>query len=237
MDKITQKICGDVVEQYKQDKNVLGILLFGSVARRKSDQYSDVDIFILLRKKGKISRSNFVANGLCVDVIFNFLKEAKTYLERDKGGVRRITSHMLAHGEVLFERGKMLKKMQRTAQENLMLKTVYRAEEVLMHKYSIDDFWGEVQRDLKKRDFLAFGMDSQLLVGNILELFLKLHGEFLRQPNEMGNLLEKADKRFFNLLEDFYRMGSDQEKKAILAKLVEYIYEKSGGPLPEKWIL
>ncbi len=47
MDKIIQKICNNIVEQYKQDKNVLGIMLFGSVARDKFDEYSDVDIYIV----------------------------------------------------------------------------------------------------------------------------------------------------------------------------------------------
>jgi len=35
---------------------------------------------------------------------------------------------------------------------------------------------------------LAFGLDSHLLVTNIMELFLKLNGEFLRQPNEMRKI-------------------------------------------------
>jgi hypothetical protein len=60
-----------------------------------------------------------------------------------------------------------------------------------MHKYSIDDFWGEVQRDIKNKDYLAFGLDSHLLISNIIEIFLRLNGEFLRQPNEMIRVLKK----------------------------------------------
>jgi hypothetical protein len=47
---------------------------------------------------------------------------------------------------------------------NLKLKTKYKKGEILMHKYSIDDFWGEVQRDIKNNDYLAFGLDSHLLI-------------------------------------------------------------------------
>ena len=43
-----------------------------------------------------------------------------------------------------------------------------------MHKYSIDDFLGEIRRDLKNQDIIAFNLDSQLLMNNIIELFLKL---------------------------------------------------------------
>ena len=104
---------------------------------------------------------------------------------------------MLAHGEILFQRRKNLEKIQAIAKNNLKLKTKYKKGEILMHKYSIDDFWGEVQRDIKNNDYLAFGIDSYLLISNIVELFLKLNGEFLRQPNEIMKLLKKIDKKIF----------------------------------------
>jgi len=237
MEKFIQKICNDLIEQYKQDRNVLGILLFGSVARNKFDQYSDVDIYILLNKKGKFSRSNFIKNGVRVDIILNTIKEAEEYLKEDKNNLRRITSHMLAYGEVLFQRGKNLDMVQAIAKNNLKLKTKYKKSEILMHKYSIDDFWGEVQRDIENKDYLAFGIDSHLLVTNIMELFLKLSGEFLRQPNEMMKVLKKVDRKFSDQIENFYKASNIQNKKQILLNLVEYVYKKSKGPLPSKWFL
>ena len=237
MEKFIQKICNDLIEQYKQDRNVLGILLFGSVARNKFDQYSDVDIYILLNKKGKFSRSNFIKNGVRVDIILNTIKEAEGYLKEDKNNLRRITSHMLAYGEVLFQRGKNLDMVQAIAKNNLKLKTKYKKSEILMHKYSIDDFWGEVQRDIENKDYLAFGIDSHLLVTNITELFLKLNGEFLRQPNEMMKVLKKIDRKFSDQIENFYKASNIQNKKQILLNLVEYVYKKSKGPLPSKWFL
>jgi len=237
MEKFIQKICNDLVEQYKQDKNVLGILLFGSAARNKFDKYSDIDIYVLLDKKGKFSRSNFVKNGLRVDIILNTIKEAADYLKKDRNNLRRITSHMLAYGKILFQRRKYLEKIQSIAKSNLKLKTKYKKGEVLMHKYSIDDFWGEIQRDIENKDSLAFGIDSHLLVTNIMELFLKLNGEFLRQPNEIKRVLKRLDRKFSDQIENFYRASNIQNKKQILSNLVEYIYKKSKGPLPKKWFL
>jgi predicted nucleotidyltransferase len=237
MKKFIQKICSDVVKKYKPDKNVLGILLFGSAARNKFDQYSDIDIYILLNKKGEFSRSNFVKNGVRVDIILNTIKEAKSYLKEDRNNLRRITSHMLAYGEILFQRGENLEKLQIVAKNNLSLKTAYKKSEILMHKYSIDDFWGEVQRDIENNDYLAFGLDSHLLISNIIELFLKLNGEFLRQPNEIREVLKKLDRKFSDQIENFYKANNTQDKKQTLSNLVEYIYKKSKGPLPKKWFL
>ena len=237
MEKLIQKICSDVVKQYEPDKNVLGIILFGSAVRNKFDEYSDVDIYVLLNKKAKFSRSNFIKNGARIDIIFNTIQEARGYLKEDRNNLRRITSHMLAYGEILFQRENSLEKIQTVARNNIKLKTTYKKSEILMHKYSIDDFWGEVQRDIKNKDHLAFGLDSQLLINNIIELFLKLNGNFLQQPNEMTKTLERLDNKFAGCVKNFYKNRNIQKKKIILAELVKYIYRKSGGPLPKSWVL
>lgn len=237
MNAIVQKITDGIVEKYKQDKNVLGIMLFGSAARGKFDQYSDIDIYIIWGTKGKFSRSNFVADGIRVDIIADTAEEAEYFLKDDKNNVKRNTSHMLAHGVILFQKGKTCEVIKRKAQKNLHSKTKYKNSEMLMHKYSIDDFWGEVQRDIEHNDRIAFGLDSQLLMNNIIELFLKVNGEFFRQPNEIKKLLNGLDKKFANQVERFYKTDDVSDKKRILFNLVKYAYEKSGGPLPEKWIV
>jgi hypothetical protein len=191
----------------------------------------------LLNKKGKFSRNNFVKNEVRVDIIFDTLEEARNYLKKDKNSFRRITSHMMAHGTILFQRGRSLAKIQTIAKNNLRSKTRYTKGEVLMHKYSIDDFWGEVQRDIAHKDYVAFGLDSHLLITNILELFLKLNGEFLRQPNEMRKVLKRLDKKFSDQIEAFYKANTIQSERRILSDLINYIYKKSKGPLPGKWFL
>ena len=237
MNAVIQKITNNVVEKYKQDKNVLGIMLFGSAARNKFDQYSDIDIYIIWSAKGKFARSNFIASGIRVDIIADTLEEANYFLKDDKNNIKRNTSHMLAHGIILFQRGNKCEAIKREAQKNLRLKTKYKNDEILMHKYSIDDFWGEVQRDIKNKDYVAFGLDSQLLMNNLIELIIKVNGEFLRQPNEMKKLLEGLDKKFAKQVEDFYKTDSILNKKRILSNLVKYVYGKTNGPLPEKWLI
>lgn len=232
-----QKIVLDLENKYKKDKNVLGMMLFGSAARGGFDKYSDIDIYILLRKKGKFSRENFVKDGIRIDVIFDSLKDVNFYLKRDNDNIRRHTSHMLAFGKIIFQRGDYLKQIQLIARNNLKSKTKFTKEEILMHKYSIDDFWGEVQRDMEKGDYFSFGLDSQLLLGNILELFLRIKGDFFRRPNEMAKAILKTDRQFFNMINSFYKSGNLTAKKEILSQLVKFILKKTGGDLPQKWSL
>jgi hypothetical protein len=84
---------------------------------------------------------------------------------------------------------------------------------------------------------LAFGFDSHLLISNIIELFLKLNSEFLRQPNEMKGVFKKLDRTFSNKIEVFYKTSNIQNKKKILSDLVKNIYKKSRGLLPLRWLL
>lgn len=226
-----------MVEQYKQNKNVLGIMLFGSATRNKFDLYSDIDIYILLNKKGNFSRINFIKDNVRVDIILDTIKEAEAFLKGDKFNIKRNTSLMLANGKILYRADSDLNRIIAKAKGNLKLRTKYNNNEILMHKYSIDDFWGEVQRDIKNQDYTAFGLDSQLLLNNIIELFLKLSGAFFRQPNEMFETLNKLDRQFATKIENFYRATTLKTKRGILAKLVAYIYKKSHGPLPQKWTI
>ncbi len=237
MNQIISKICADVVNEYKKDKNVLGIALFGSVASNKFDQYSDIDIYILLNEKSNFSRINFRENNIRVDIILNTLSEARTYLKEERYNVRRNTSHMLSHAKVLHQRGDDLGKMIIEAKSTMALPVQYSDDEIVMHKYSIDDFWDEVQRAIKKQDSIAFGFTSQLLLNNIMELFLKLHGEYLRQPNEMFTVLSTFDKKLAEKINQFYQASNIKIKESILAELVAYTYNQSNGPLPDKWTI
>ena len=230
-------ILASVIKKLPKGKNVLGVLLFGSAAKNKMDQYSDIDVYVLLKKKVNYSRFNFLIGNRRVDVIFDTVGGTRHYLKKERYNVKRNTSDMLAHGKIIQKTNQDLERIISEAKRNLKLRTKYSNDEVLMHKYSIDDFWGEVQRDIKNNDYLAFGLDCQLLLNNIIELLLKLHGEYFRQPNEMLDALNKIDKKFTRKVDQFYQTNNIKTKRNILSWLISYIYDESNGPLPKRWTI
>jgi predicted nucleotidyltransferase len=233
-----EKPLEQLITKFSRDTNVLGIMLFGSQARGMADRFSDTDIYILLSKRGAYTRLNYLSSGAPrFDIFFDPLNEVKQYLRDERHKVRRITSHMLAHGIVLFERGKELSKLQSIAKANLRLKTICSHEEILMHKYSIDDFWGEVQRDYRSGNNISFGINCQLLITNVTELVLKLRGGFFCPPREMNQLLHNLDPRFEKLAQEFYAATVAGKKVEVLRRIVRYAYTISGGPLPRRWCL
>ncbi|MGE5298040.1 MAG: nucleotidyltransferase domain-containing protein [Acidobacteriaceae bacterium] len=223
-----------VVNHYRNDRNVLGILLFGSQAKGAADRFSDVDFYVITNKPPKFTRDNFIKNGQRVDIIIEDIKTTKTYLKNDKGNVRRITSDMLSSAKIVYASSTEIKSLISQARANLKSKTKITRSELLMHQYSIDDFWGEVRRDAKKKDWIAFGIDSNLLVNNITELVLKLKGSRIVQPNQMNRQLAKTDRIFAGQLTNFFKSPSQWAKLATMKAMVEYVASKT-PPFPEKW--
>jgi predicted nucleotidyltransferase len=230
-----QEIANDLTGAYRDDKNVLCIALFGSAAKHQDDAFSDIDIYIVLKKRAKSSRINFLREGKKVDVILSTLKETVEYLDSDKGSLKRVTSDMLANAVVLFDRADTLKKLIKVAKENLRIKTKYTKKEILMHKYSIDDFLGEAQRDAAIGDDLAFAMDSQLLINNVLELCFKMKGLVLPQPNKIKDILGRIDGPLSALIDELYAKSDPSEKCEVLIKIVGRVYGITGGELPDRW--
>lgn len=230
-----KKFAGMVIEEFGIGKDVLAIFMFGSAVCGSFDRYSDVDFFVLLKRKRAYSRKNFLFEGVRADILLETEKDIEKYLATDRGSVRRIASHMLAHSKIIFMRDGAGKKLQAIAKRNLKGKTRYTSSEILMHLYSIEDFLGEAKRDAEHDDIVAFELDSHLLVNNAIELLLKLEGEYLRQPREMKDIFGKTDPGFVLLLERLYGTIVPGDKVGILEELTEYSYRKAGGPMPDSW--
>jgi Na+/H+ antiporter NhaD/arsenite permease-like protein len=93
----------------------------------------------------------------------------------------------------------------------------------------------EAKRDIAHGDLVAFGLDSNLLVHNAVELLLKLNGGYLHQPREIRAILEKTDPKFISFLTSFFVAVKSSERVTLLEKLADYSSQKAGGPLPKNW--
>jgi len=221
--------------KYKKRAGVLGVLVFGSFVRGDFDQYSDIDTYVLTSRKPTYAREGYMLGGIRVDVTIDEKKEAARFLKQENHTVRRIFSHMLANGGILFEKGSALTGLQRIAKRNLGEKTKYTRSEVLMHLYSIEDFYGEVLRFYKSKDQFSFEQNLALLVNNAVECFLKIHGEYLRRPNELEAVIKKNDPTFWKLLKMIYEPKNKAGRLKAIGRFVRKIEFLARGPLPKNW--
>lgn len=236
--KIITQVSDQVINRYKKIKDILGVFLIGSAARGRFDEYSDIDFFIVLAKQGKYRREKFsTETNFDVEILFNTLKEVKGYLKEEKTSMYRNTSHMLANGKIIYQTSQIVQQLQRIAQKNMKGKTKYSNDEIMMHKYSLEDFLEDARRDAAHNDAIAFHLDSYFLIQNSIELLLKLSNNFYRKPKEMLGLLQGIDHRFVALLQNFYKARSLQNKFKKLEQISDFVAKRSGGRLSSNWVL
>ena len=72
---------------------------------------------------------------------------------------------------------------------------------------------------------------------NIIGLFLEMHASSFEQPNRMAVLLRRLDSNFGEKIEHFYKEQDAEGKLESLSCLVKFIYKKSHGKLPMRWVL
>lgn len=236
--KIITNLSRQVISKYAKSRNVLGIFLIGSAAQGTFDRYSDVDFFIVLKKQGGAKQEKITAKtGIAIELLFNTSEEVKQYLQREKLNIRRNVSHMLATGMILYQSSPFIRKLQNAAKKNIESKTKYSKGEIMMHKYSLEDFLEDARRDVSCKNTIAFYLDSCFFIQNAIDLLLKLNGNFYRKPKEMKTLLQHIDSNFLRLLQNFYAVKSLKAKLKTLERISQLITKRSGGALPSRWTL
>ena len=237
MHKVVQDICRDVINKYKRKKNVVGVMLFGSAVGDKFDLYSDIDIFVLVNKKIRYRRHNYLKNHRRVDIILNTIEEVKRYLQDEKYNVRRNTAHMLAHGQILYQIDDNFTKLQSLARNILKSTTRYSNNDILMTKYSMADYWAKVQRDICNNDNVASDLDSNLLMNNVIEFSLKLNGAYFCQSREMMRVLSATDEMLAQKIWKYYQSNSTKSKQAVLVDIMQYTDKKLNASMSKSWTI
>lgn len=235
MNENIKKIYTDIADEYKKDRNVLGVALFGSVARGLNDEYSDIDIYVVMKNKSDISRKSYVVDGVRVEVLIDSFVDIMQYLETEQYSLYRNVSQMFTFANVIYENSNILSEIIEFAKKNIKQRTKYTKAEILMNKYSIDDFYSDMGRSYRYNDVISFELNSGLIIKNLIELFLKIKGGYLKQPNEMSDYIYGLDSEFGDMLNRYYLLIDLNDRYEFMSEIIAHIYIHSHGSLPEKW--
>lgn len=231
IDALTKK----VVQKYKKMSQLIGIFLVGSATKNMFDEYSDIDVYILTGDNGKFSREFYRIGHTGIEVLFDTPVDLEKFLADEHGSLYRNTAQMLATSKILFGDEKVLTRFQVRAKDVLASKTTYTDEDILMHKYSIDDFLEDARRDVASNDAFTFAMDSTQAFRHVQELLLKINGEYYRKSREMKQLFKRMEPSLFRLMGCFYESDSLSQKMISLDKIAHCAFAITGGRLPKKW--
>lgn len=231
-----EQILEDLRKKFEKDPHVLGMVVFGSQAQGSTDEFSDLDVYVVLTQNDGRERVYKRIQGVRVDILFDTVKKIGEYLKLEEGKFWRNVSHMLAHGKILFSRSGKLLSLQEQAKKNLLKKTILRRDEKIMHMYSIEDYWYKAQRDAKKKDTIAFQRDASHILNNSIELILKVQGAFLPPARELDVKLKRVDGVFRNLILAFYKESNLEKQLSALKAIVSHT-TKRFGQVPNGWMI
>lgn len=171
-----EKIYSQILKKYTS-KNTFAVLLFGSVIHGSADKFSDIDIYVILNKASRVSRRTVIIDGQRVEILFNTVDEIESYLRNEHRSFNVNVSQMLSESMVLYTKDDAgVKKLINVAKKNCLSKPKISENELMMHCYSVQDYWNKAQRAIIKRDMVTLGLTSNLIISNIVDLFLKTNG-------------------------------------------------------------
>ncbi len=97
-------------------KDVEAILLVGSYAVGNNNEYSDIDIYIILKEKIKYrERGNLLIDNYLIEYFMNPIPKVEEYLKKDKRGHGGSMANMLINGKLIYGNKEIIRKLRRKA--------------------------------------------------------------------------------------------------------------------------
>ena len=113
---IIKEIIEKFINQKVNLKKVEAILLVGSYAVGNNNEYSDIDIYIILKNNIKYrERGNLIIEGYLIEYFMNPIRKVVDYLKKDVRGHGGSIANMLINGKLVYGNKELLKKLRRMA--------------------------------------------------------------------------------------------------------------------------
>ena len=158
----------EFIKPYIDDPNILAILLVGSYAAGNQNDYSDIDVYLVLDDQaGYRVRGNKLVNGFMIEYFINPVYMIKKYMADDKRGFGGAMANMLLNGKVLFERKDVIKDLKEEA-----LKYQHQEYEVNVFKYY---FCWDAYDEYKAAKYHN-EMQYYIVLERLVEAYLLNHG-------------------------------------------------------------
>lgn len=105
------------IEPYLKDEEVEAILLVGSYAVNNQNQFSDIDVYIILNDNAEYrERGNKKIDDYLIEYFINPVHLVREYLQNDKRGHGGSMANMLLKGKIIIDRHNIIPVLQKEAQ-------------------------------------------------------------------------------------------------------------------------
>jgi predicted nucleotidyltransferase len=236
------------LKPWKENKEVIGIVVCGSYITGSPTKHSDIDLHIVLKRGCSWrERGNKIVDGILMEYFANPPEQIEKYMESDYKKRRTMDAHMFSTGKVLFDKDGEVEKLRVLARSYLKKSfdkmPSFKVEFGKYHLFDMADNLEEVfNRNTPDFDFVYFNFLNNLL--EYYSEFLSFHliGEnkvyrFLTDKNDQKKYLIKkfSDENF---RKRFVSAMCCKNKKDMLKEfkyLANYVQNKMGGFNIDGW--
>lgn len=232
-----EKALWNFLDKYKDQDYIEGALLCGSYATGNQNEFSDIDVHILLsdtqnwRERGVVSEGGFL-----IEYFMNPLKQIRKEFRDDYLCGENISAGMFAYGHILFDKNGQVKKLHDKAIKSLK-KTPrkWKKEELSFGLYGVWNLMDELNSMVREQRFCNIVYYE--LAKSLLRLYFKAKGipnipltkaeRILADPEyaKKYHIQKLPDKKFTNL---FLKALYDINIKK-MQKLYDFVVQSVGG--------
>lgn len=223
--KIKMQTIKEMLLTLKSNKNVLGLLEYGSPHKHDDFLTGDYDLFVILRTKDSdIESLHFYINNIPIDLNIRALEEIKK-LKFAKG-----FETALLDARIIYDPTRKVKQeLQKLIQRHKKHKHTGTTEHAIAftrhgHKHIFDKIRGRVEE---------MPLLCRLLLNTniywLIETYFNVRNLQFKGEKHAIAFLEKNEPRIFRLIKDFYSAERPTEQVEISKRLTELILAPVGG--------
>lgn len=230
------------LKEYEEDDEVIGALLCGSYANETNNEYSDIDVRLILKNSCAYKQRGCTeVNSFIIEYSKDPIWKIKDYMENDYKNGKNTESMMFAYGKILYDTTGDVKKLQDLALEYVdkQIDTItdYKLD---VNNYYVYNLLDELKLALKEND-----NSFKVIYYDLLSLMYNIYAEYESIPklpkSKVYKVLTNEEYRkkshVYKLPEDkfikLYLNCFNEDKESIMYKnisnLVSYYYDKQGG--------
>lgn len=232
----------EFLKEYEDNDDVIGAILCGSYATGNQNEYSDIDVQLVLKDTCDYSIHGVTeSNSYLIEYFINPVYKIKEYMELNYKKNKQMTQNMFAYGKIIYDLDGSVKELQDLALEYIdrPFKNIS-SSKLDINNYHVWDLLNELKVSLKE-ERLDFNKIYYMLLNDIYDIYAEYLGVQKLPKTKIYKILTDEDYRkkyhvfklpedeFINLYLKCYNLDKPDRMYKNIEKLINYYYKKQGG--------
>lgn len=232
----------EFLKEYEDNDDVIGAILCGSYATGNQNEYSDIDVQLILKDTCDYSIHGVTeSNSFLIEYFINPVYKIKEYMELNYKNNKQMTQNMFAYGKIIYDLDGSVKELQDLALEYIDKPfEVISSKKMDINNYHVWDLLDELKVSLQENS-PNFNLIYYKLLDCLYENYCELQGipklpisriykiltneEFRKKYH----VFKMPDNKFIGLYIKCYKESSQETMYKNINNLVDYYYEVQGG--------